>query len=259
MTTLYLAGGQPTWEEVLTGHRLLVSYAEARQLRIIGQPWAGQVLLDSGAFSVWSKPDKYKPIVLGEYIDFIKRHEPSLDGYITLDEIPSDRRPETVKRAVDQTIRNTERVVLSGLMPIPVYHEGDEPEPGELLDYYVSTYPRVALAATTSRGKARVVDWLRPIVERHPTARFHGLALTQPRILSGEAGVQLDTADSSTWINFVRFGIDANAYLLKGRSPAFCQEFGITEGQFDWLKDTSPAFRRRVAIAALEDICNGGP
>ena len=227
---IYLAGGQPSWREILERHHLLVSYAEPQQLKIITAGWdLPGLLLDSGAFTAWTKG---RPIDLKQYVEFIKRQEHLLTGYIALDVIPGvpGRLPteDEAKEATERTLANLDLMRLAGLKPIPVFHEG---EPLWVLDHYVSQgHDLIALGATASRGRPELVEWLLPLFERHPDQKFHGLAMTQKRIIEF---FPFYSVDSSSWLNFARYGVDANTYLLKGRSP-------------DCL--------RRVGIAAIEDI-----
>lgn len=219
---IYLAGGQPTWPE-LAGHDLLVSFAEPRQLRILDKGWGGSVLLDSGAFTAWTKG---QPIDLAAYIEFVKRRESDLAGYFALDVIPGQpgRLPteDEAKRATEESMRNLDAMMTAGLRPMPIYHEG---EPPEVLDWLVGQgHHVIGLGGTASRGRKELIDWMLPLFERHPAQRFHGLAVTQAGMV---ANLPFYSVDSSSWLNFARYGVTANQYLLKGRSPECLRRVGI--------------------------------
>lgn len=232
---IYLAGGQLSWRDELEGHNLLVSFAESRQLKLLTAGWSvPSFYLDSGAFTAWTKG---RPIELKEYVEFIKRHEHLIDRYFALDVIPGEpgRLPtaDEAKAATDRTMVNLSLMMAVGLKPIPVYHEGDDAE--VLAEYVRQCHEVIALGGTASRARPELVDWLLPIFERYPGQKFHGLAMTQARIIMH---LPFYSVDSTSWLNFARFGVDANRYLLKGRTQAF---------------------NRALGIAALEDIAKCPP
>lgn len=222
---IYLAGPQSDWKPELEGHRLLVSFAEPRQCRLIDAGWdvAGW-LLDSGAFTAWTKG---KPVDLDAYARFVDATAARLDGAIALDVIPGapGRLPTVAEAAAatEQTIANLDWMEARfGRIVWPVFHEG---EPMAVLDEYVRRgYQRIALGATASRGKKELADWLIPIFDRWPNHGFHGLAMTQARTIQN---MPFESVDSSSWLNFQRYGVEANTYLLKGKSRSFYRALGI--------------------------------
>lgn len=228
---VYLSGPQRSWRADLEGHHLLVSYAEPRQCALLTEGWdVPGWLVDSGAFTAWTKG---RPIDLDAYIGFLVDLEAKaaagvlrLDGYLALDVIPGEpgRLPteDEARWATGKSLENLAKMRAAGLNPIPIYHEG---EPMDLLDAYVAEgHAVIAIGATASRGKPELVDWLRPIFERHPGQRFHGLAMTQRRVIEG---FPFDSVDSTTWLNFCRFGLKANKHLLEGHDSAFYRRLGI--------------------------------
>lgn len=228
---VYLSGPQRSWRAELEGHHLLVSYAEARQCALLTEGWdVPGWLVDSGAFTAWTKG---RPIDLAAYIGFCQGLEAraaagtlNLDGYLALDVIPGEpgRMPteEEARWATGKSLENLAAMRAAGLRPIPIYHEG---EPVEVLDHYVAEgHEVIALGATFSRGKPTLIDWLDPIFKRHPGQRFHGLAMTQRRVIEG---LPFDSVDSTTWLNFCRFGLKANKHLLEGHDSAFYRRMGI--------------------------------
>lgn len=73
-----------------------------------------------------------------------------------------------------------------------------------------------------------MLDWLWAVLDRFPPSpelRYHGLALTQERILF-EMAEQFETVDSTSWLAFQQFGLESNLYLLKGRTPSFYRRLG---------------------------------
>lgn len=221
MPLLYLAGGNTAWRRELEHHRLLVSFAQPKELRLLRSDWdIPGILLDSGAFSVWKSGSV---IDLDKYIDFIKTWQHRLDGYFALDVIPASNRPEDVKRAVQGSLDNLQKMLDAGLEPIPVYHEG---ESLELLDFYVASgFEVIGLGATVSRGRPEITTWLDTIFARYPDQKFHGLAMTQARLLDGT--YPFYSVDSTSWLTIAKYGLMKNLYLLKNRSTEFYRKLGI--------------------------------
>ena len=228
---VYLSGPQGSWRPEMEGHHLLVSFAEARQIKLLAAGWdVPGWLVDSGAFTAWTKG---RPIDLDAYIAFLVDLEAQaaagalvLDGYLALDVIPGEpgRLPteDEARWATGKSLENLAKMRAAGLSPIPIFHEG---EPMDLLDAYVAEgHNVIALGATASRGKPELVDWLQPIFDRYPGQRFHGLAMTQRRVIEG---FPFDSVDSTTWLNFCRFGLKANKHLLEGHDSAFYRRLGI--------------------------------
>lgn len=221
---IYLAGVCKAYRQEVKGNHLLVSFAEQSQINLISQNWdcAGW-LLDSGAFSMWRRQ---KAVSLDKYMSFIDKTNQMLDGYFALDVIPGSpgKMPtkDEAKMASDESLRNLQIMELNGFRPIPVYHEG---EPIELLDHLVSRkYPLIALGATASRGRPEIVDWLLPIFQRHKHQAFHGLAMTQRRIIEW---LPFESVDSTTWLNFAKYGLRGNEHLLRDKTPEFYRRLGI--------------------------------
>lgn len=211
---VYLAGPSPTWDE-LDGHHVLVSFAEQRQLRIIDQvEWEPEgILLDSGAFTVWKQG---ATVDLDAYCEYIHKRGFALDGYFALD---------VIQGTAEENLANLDQMEAAGCAQwgklIPVYHEGDD---RELLKEYIRRgYSLIGLGGTVSRGKAELADWLLPIFEEFPGQKFHGLAMTQRRLIRH---FPFYSVDSSSWLNLCRFGIEANTYLLKGISPRTARLIG---------------------------------
>jgi hypothetical protein len=260
---VYLSAPQTDWRPELEGRHLLVTYAEAGQMRLLDAGWdCPGWLVDSGAFTTWRLG---RPVALAAYIDALLRLEEraangaiALDGYIALDAIPGapGRMPtlEEAMRATETSMANLATMQAAGLNPIPIFHEG---EPLEVLDMLVGQRHHViALGATASRGQARVLDWLLPIFETYPNQRFHGLGMTQAKLL---ASLPFDSVDSTSWLNPCRYGLKSNAYLIKGRSRAFWKGMGfdLPPGDIDAavadLAGRDRAFLRRLGAEAILD------
>lgn len=267
---VFLSGPQASWAEHLQDQHLLVSYAEKRQLDLLqsGVIPAKSWLVDSGAFTTWRQG---RPVDLNAYIAFLqglesraKAGDLRLAGYLALDVIPGKpgRLPteDEARAATEASLANLDRMRSAGLTPWPVYHEG---EPLDVLDAYVAEGNDViALGATASRGKASLAAWLGPIFERHPGQRFHGLAMTQGRLLRS---FPFDSVDSTSWLNLCRYGTRANLYLLRGRSRTFWGSMGFDLPPFDipaaaaHLEAKGKGVLLRAGILALQDTWTSPP
>lgn len=221
---IYLAGGQASWRSELEGRNLLVSFAEPKQLKLLSVDWyIPSLYLDSGAFTAWTRG---KQINLSEYCEYILTKIDRIERYFALDVIPGvpGMQPTQAEiiAAAEQSIMNFICMRNQGLRPIPVYHQG---EPLEVLDEYVGMgCDLIGLGGTYSRGRPSLVEWLKPIFARHPNQNFHGLAMTQARIIGS---FPFFSVDSTSWLNFARFGVEANKYLLKDRSASCLRKIGI--------------------------------
>lgn len=86
-----------------------------------------EVMLDSGAFSVWNL--NAAPIDLKQYIAFIKAYEKHLFSYVTLDVLPPGKESARTREANEEGARlsdiNHQTMKDAGLTPIPVFHQGE--------------------------------------------------------------------------------------------------------------------------------------
>lgn len=266
---VFLSGPQASWAEQLQDQHLLVSYAEKQQLRLLdGAIGAKSWLVDSGAFTTWRQG---RPVDLNAYIAFLqglearaKAGELKLAGYLALDCIPGEPgrmpTPGEAELATTISLQNLDAMLAAGLKPWPVYHEG---EPLTILDAYVAAgHEVIALGATASRGKASLSNWLAPIFERHPGQRFHGLAMTQGRLLRS---FPFHSVDSTSWLNLCRYGTAANLYLLRGRSRSFWAALGFDLPPFDipaaaaHLEAQGKGALLRAGALALQDTWTSPP
>lgn len=211
---IYFAGVQTGWEAELEGQHVLVAFDQKRQLKVI-DAWDNPVLLDSGAFATWRSGKEQD---LEAYIAFIHEKKHRLDGYIAMD---------VIQGSAEANLANLDTMEAAGLRPIPVFHEGDDWQ--LLAEYLRRGYSYVGLGGTVSRGKQELVDWLLQVFDKFPpgpTLKYHGLAMTQERIITYLSD-QFHSVDSSSWLNLCRFGPEANLYMLKKRSGKFLRRMGV--------------------------------
>ena len=153
-----------------------------------------KILLDSGAFSVLKKKGK---IDIYEYIDFIKKWEQYLDGYIVLDVIND----------AESTWVNQKIMEDAGLKPIPVYHQTT---PIRYL-YKCMEYEWFGLGGIGGKGYS-----FKEIIEAHdkcwnlicdnngyPRNKVHGFGITSPKVM---LRYSYWSVDSISWVINSRYG-----------------------------------------------------
>lgn len=202
----YLSGGMPEWlSRVANQHAIprLASFAypkEAEKLMAVADEDGVRldVMLDSGAFTVWNSGGEVSmDDLMHHYEDLVERfgdrHNIVL---ISLDKIPGERgripSKEEVAKAVETSIANYH--VMRARLPrpvLPVYHAGEEPW---VLDEYTRCTDYVAFGISqTLSSKARLEAAMRM---QRPGLKVHGLATTSTRMMRH---VDWYSVDSSTW------------------------------------------------------------
>jgi hypothetical protein len=213
---IYAAGIRPYLaKHIPDGHPILLSFAY--NLTEMFEHYRGKsssIIIDSGAFTVWKSG---KVLDFESYANWCKQNYDHCDWFIA---------PDIIGGSTKENIDNLEKFIKT--VPIdkvmPVFHEGDD---FDLLDYYFEKgFNRIGLGATKSRGKKDLCIWLEDIFKKYPHGKYHGLAMTQPRLMQHYAGF-FESADSTTWLAFAKYGIEANKYLLMNRSLDFYRKLGI--------------------------------
>jgi len=158
-----------------------------------------QVILDSGAFSAWTK---FKAIDLDDYIAFINQHKDLVDFYINLDVIPGNfgRVPsiKEVKESALASIKNLEYMESKGLRPMPVFHQGEELK--YLTTYIEKGYDYIGISPANDRGTSEKIQWLDGIFEfigddkGFPTIKTHGFGVTALEIMFRYPWFSVDSA-----------------------------------------------------------------
>lgn len=141
-----------------------------------------EILLDSGAYSAFTKGKRVNVL---DYIEYIRANQDYITKYISLDVIGD---PEMTKHLY--------RLMWNaGLNPIPVVHYGKEIH---VIDYYQRGWPPlVALGGTVPiRDKRVVAEWCAEVKRQYPDTELHLLGSNSKAIL--HSGV-LASCDASTW------------------------------------------------------------
>lgn len=142
-----------------------------------------EILLDSGAYSAWSKSKNISPI---DYMNYINSNHKYINKYITLDVIGE---PEL-------TIKYYEIMKLKNFNPIPVFHYGDHED--NLRLYIKEGCEYIALGNTVPiKDKTKVADWVNYLTDKYPNTHFHLLGSSSKKVTQN---TDLYSVDSSTWI-----------------------------------------------------------
>jgi hypothetical protein len=150
------------------------------------------LLLDSGAFTAWTKG---KEVDLTAYGKFVAENSRHFAAAINLDVIM----PDNPAKAAELGFENYLKLDSMGAQTMPVFHVG---ESLKWLDMMMESSDYVGLSATSMRGNGAEV-WYTAMhyyasdENGRPYARFHGFGDTAPITLSGYPWYSVD---SSSWL-----------------------------------------------------------
>ena len=164
------------------------------------------IIVDSGAFSVWNKGDT---IDLDKYIEYCLKYNSKVDYVVNLDVIPAtpgDKKPspEEVERSASKGYDNYNYMISKGVPKeklIHVFHQGES--------YHWLTkmvhedkMEYIGLSPANDRTTKEKVEWLHecmPYVtdsEGRAIVKFHGFAVTSFKLMSLFPWYSVDSA---TW------------------------------------------------------------
>jgi len=137
------------------------------------------ILLDSGAFSIWKRGFN---VDILDYVTYIEKHD--ISKYIVLDVIGDH----------EKTMENQKIMEELGLNPIPVFHMTS---PILNLGAICEIYPYVCLGGTVGSSFSKRVEFFKRVFDAFPSHKFHGLGLTDSRIMKM---FPFYSVDSTTWL-----------------------------------------------------------
>lgn len=165
--------------------------------------------LDSGAFSADSQG---KPVILDDYIAFIKQHEALLDIYPVLDVIGDYKATWENQRIMEE----------AGLNPLPVFHVEDPMEClTKCLDYEYFCLGGMAGGAshaTRERFLNRCFDIICGSPDRMPRSKVHGFGLASPSLMTAYPFYSVDT---SSWVAYSQYGIALMPRIDANKQPRY--------------------------------------
>ena len=181
-----------------------------------------KIILDSGAFSVWTKK---KQINIDHYIQFIKENRHMIDYAVALDVLPGAPNQklsfEDRQVAARASRRNYIYMLKKGVpadILIPVYHQGEEEIWLEKMARecnYIGISP--ANDKTTAQRKMWLKNTCAPYLfnaDGSPKIKFHGFAVTSFDLLTSFSWYSVDSA---TWL---QGSISGFIYVPKYQSTA---------------------------------------
>lgn len=205
---------------------VLVSYAyfdsPDKYIRISNNWWPKFLILDSGAFSVWTKGDV---IDLHNYADYCKKMritapESTQIINVNLDVLPGkfgqrptdDEREESAK----QGIINCERLLELGVKTIPVFHQHED---FKWLELMAKNFEYFGISPANDVHISEKIKWLNKVFSRIKASRkTHGFGATAPQILKQ---FPFYSADSSSWCAGSRFARIPNFKGTKSQNIHF--------------------------------------
>lgn len=195
-----------------------------------------KVFLDSGAYAAWTRGTS---IDLKKYIAFIKHHKKKLWRYVCLDVMPGSpgkRSADDCNKAAKLSYRNQQIMKDAGLLPIPVFHQG---EAFSWLDKYIADNEYI-IGLSTNKGASIHTQraWLDEVFSAicdskgRPLIRTHAFGSTSPPTL---LRYPFTTADSSTWLVSTGNGTIPVPHYRDGkpdfsRPPIKIVMTGVTQG-----------------------------
>jgi hypothetical protein len=181
-----------------------------------------RVILDSGAFSVWTKGIT---IDLDAYIAFCRKH-PYISYYVNLDVIPGkpndahSLRFGAIDKACEQGWENyvhmTKRMPLQKV--IPVFHQGESLRWLKRYVDYGCSY--IGISPANDRTTHDKIQWLKEVrkeigdKEGNPIVRTHGFAVTSLRLMKFW---KWHSVDSASWRRTAAYGNIWVPFLCKGQ------------------------------------------
>lgn len=170
------------------------------------------VMLDSGAFTVWKRREagrEVSEIDVRDYAEFVLQHKDVIHSFITLDVVGDDA----------ATAANDEYLRSLGLSPIPVFSAmGDLEELGKLVE---ADHDLIAIGATVGMREETKRVLFERIFTTFPDGRFHWLG--------GSSSLIIDfdwfSADSSTWLSGRKYGKLIDHQFKTTKAPASMNGF----------------------------------
>jgi hypothetical protein len=141
------------------------------------------IMLDSGAYSAWTKG---KGIALTDYMKYIDQNKDFISSYINLDVFQDN----------EMSFDYYSIMKRKGYNPVPVVQYGDGYEIW-LNKYYGLGERSIALGGTVPiANKMDVSNWVRLLTWQFPDIKFHLLGSSSRKIIDH---CDMSSCDSSTW------------------------------------------------------------
>lgn len=167
-----------------------------------------KVVLDSGAFSAWTRG---VTVDIDAYAAFIKEHIEYVDHYVNLDVIPGEfgrvPSPEEVEASASKSWDNLTFLEELSLRPMPVFHQGEQFKWLKRMIDHGCSY--VGISPANDRTTDQKREWLDQVYdlicdeEGWPVVKTHGFGVTSIPLLFRYPWF---SADSTSWKMFGIYG-----------------------------------------------------
>lgn len=219
MLDFYFAGTQHVTSHELIlecNGNMLKSYHNDKQIiqnlmdRKKSGGWKGKLLVDSGAYTCWTKGITICP---DAYIDYINENCDYIDYFIQLDKIPgTPNNPPTLEQAQQATEESwnnylymTERVKCPEKI-LPVYHKGEPlSHLKRMIEHKINGeyVPYICLGGSAKdRHRNKLISWYHTCLDvihksKNPNVKIHVLGQTIFALLET---LPFASCDSTSWI-----------------------------------------------------------
>lgn len=211
-----------------------------------------EIMLDSGAFTTWSKGGSVSlRELIRQYRDFIRRYEASTRAIwlINLDKIPGSKGVEPSEAEIAAAIRESDKNLTTlqkefGDRVLPVYHQG---EPDTRLHEVAAQAAYICVSPRNDLPERLRVGWAQR-VHHLINNRTHGLATTGARMATT---VGWFSADSAAW----RFAgaVGKVVFFVGGRAlPVNISAENTAKHDANKHYDSMPAVKQRVLLQRIE-------
>lgn len=165
-------------------------------------PGHQELMLDSGAFTAWSKGDEVElGHLLSVYGDMLEMYSPHMKEIwlINLDKIPGSpgrtAGEAEIREAIEISDRNYKILVDAfGERVLPVFHQNEDEQ---RLQEIVDMAPYVCISPRNDMPERHRVSWSQYVHGLQPGMKTHGLATTGSQMLTT---VPWHSADSASWV-----------------------------------------------------------
>lgn len=163
-------------------------------------------LIDSGAFTVWTKGQQIDVKEYGDFLEQLKKDYPKINfKFINLDVIPGKYGVKPTQKDIDESAQkgwdNFMYLKSRGLDVIHIFHQFEDEK---WLRKLAKESDYIGISPANDRSIKSRVTWLRWVFSIIGTSvKTHGFGITAKSALQA---VPFYSSDSSTWIVGVRWG-----------------------------------------------------
>lgn len=193
------------------------------------------LILDSGAFSVWTRNESIDIDAYAYFCERVKEEFPLCNVYIVnLDVLPGrfGRRPSDQERenSASSGWKNMEYLESKGLKVIPVFHQHED---FKWLDMMRKHVDYIGISPANDVSMPEKLNWLNEVFGRiKDTIKTHGFAVTSDEQL---VRYPFFSVDSSSWTSSSRFG--SIPIFRDGKIKVFkYRDIEAVKENWEWIK-----------------------